>query len=159
MTQWEESCRDPIDDRGFFADVVRQTMAVDLSDLIEPARPRQRRTKLTGKPEGSIPAPADKAAVLAMVDQLEAEATDEERRKQNVLEIAHSEGMTQWAAAIAHWMQSTSTNRVHFTDLCQSSGLSRSEVWLGVLFGEFELQQLGEFYSDAFWIKQASSGA
>ena len=32
MTQWEESSRDPIVERGFFADVVRQTMAVDLSD-------------------------------------------------------------------------------------------------------------------------------
>jgi len=45
MTGWEETHRDPIVDRGFFADVVRQTMAVDLSDLMEPVPLRQRRTK------------------------------------------------------------------------------------------------------------------
>lgn len=157
MTEWDESARDPIVERGFFADVVRQTMAVDLSDLMEPTPPRQRRTKLTGKPEGSIAAPVEKAAVLAMVDQLEAE--DEAAQKQSVLAIAHSEDVTQWAAAIAHWMQSASTSQVAFAQLCQSSGLSRIEVWLGVLFGGFELQQSGEFYSDAFWIRQASSEA
>jgi hypothetical protein len=100
MTQWEESCRDPIVEQGFFADVVRQTMAVDLSDLMEPARPRQRRIKSPPQPEGSIVAPVDKAAVLAMVDQLEAE--DEVAQTQSVLAIAHSEDVTQWAAAIAH---------------------------------------------------------
>ena len=35
ITQWEEANRDPIVDRGFCGDVVRQTMAVDLSDLME----------------------------------------------------------------------------------------------------------------------------
>ena len=153
MTQWEESSRDPIVERGFFADVVRQTMAVDLSDLLEPAPPRQRRTKSMHKPEGSTASPVDKAAVLAMVDQ-ESEATDAETRKRNLMEIAHSEDMIQWAAMITQWLQVTPTNRVHFIDLCQSLGLSRVEVWLGVLFGRFELQQEGEFYSDALWVKQ-----
>ena len=103
MTQWEEAYRDPIVEQDFFADVVRQTMAVDLSDLMEPAPPRQRRTKLTGKPEGSIVAPVDKAAVLAMVDQLAAE--DEAMRKQNVLAIAHLEDVVAWTAAINRWLQ------------------------------------------------------
>jgi hypothetical protein len=150
MTEWEESYRDPIVERGFFADVVRQTMAVDLSDLIEPARPRQPRTKSTGKPEGSIATPVEKAAVLAMVDQLEVE--DEAAQKQSVLAIAHSEDVTQWAAAIAHWMQSASTHQVVFAQLCQSSGLSRVEVWLGILFGGFQLEQQGEFYESPIWI-------
>ena len=158
MTQWEELSRDPIVEQGFFADVVRQTMAVDLSDLMEPARPRQRRSKLPpSKLEGSIAAPVDKAAVLAMVDQLE--AADAETQKQSAMEIAHSEDVTQWAAAITQWLQAASIDQVHFIDLCQSLGLSRVEVWLGVLFGRFELQQAGEFYSDALWVKQASSDA
>lgn len=157
ISQWEDSSRDPTVERGFFADVVRQTMAVDLSDLMEPAPPRQRRTKSTGKPEGSIAAPVDKAAVLAMVDQLE--ATDAETRKQFVMEIAHSEDVTQWAAAITQWLQAMSIDQVYFIDLCQSLGLSRVEVWLGVLFGRFELQQVGKFYSDALWVKRASADA
>jgi hypothetical protein len=66
VTNWEEAQRDPIVERSFFADVVRQTM--------EPAPVRKRRTKSAG----SIAAPVGKAAVLAMVDQLEAAATDAE---------------------------------------------------------------------------------
>jgi hypothetical protein len=75
------------------------------------------------------------------------------------MEIAHSENVVQWAAAIAQWLQAMPTNQVHFIDLCQSLGLTRVEGWLGVLFGEFELQPVSEFYSDAFWIKRASADA
>lgn len=53
MTEWEEGYRDPIVEQGFFTDVVRQTMAVDLSDLMEPARSRQRRIKSTHQPDRS----------------------------------------------------------------------------------------------------------
>lgn len=153
MTQWEESSRDPIVEQGFFADMVRQTMAVDLSDLMEPAPIRKRRTKSLDVPQGSIAAPVEKAAVLAMVDQLEAE--DKELQQQNVLAIAHSEDVAQWVAVIDHWLQAMPIEQIHFIDLCQGLGLTRVEVWLGLLFGKFELQQLGEFYSDAVWIKRA----
>ena len=153
MTQWEESSRDPIVEQGFFADMVRQTMAVDLSDLMEPAPIRKRRTKSLDVPQGSIAAPVEKATVLAMVDQLEAE--DKELQQQNVLAIAHSEDVAQWVAVIDHWLQAMPIEQIHFIDLCQGLGLTRVEVWLGLLFGKFELQQLGEFYSDAVWIKRA----
>ena len=153
MTQWEESSRDPIVEQGFFADMVRQTMAVDLSDLMEPAPVRKRRTKSLDVPQGSIAAPVEKATVLAMVDQWEAE--DKELQQQNVLAIAHSEDVAQWVAAIDHWLQAMPIEQIHFIDLCQSLGLTRVEIWLGLLFGKFELQQLGEFYSDAVWIKRA----
>lgn len=118
-------------------------MAVDLSELMEPARPRQRRTKLIAKLQDSIAAPVDKAAVLAMVDQLEAE--DEAVRKQNVLAIAHSEEVTQWASAISEWLQ-TALLPVSIAELSCGLEMSWIEVWLGVLFGDFHLEQQGEFY-------------
>lgn len=157
-TEWEEAYRDPIVDRGFFSDVVRQTMAVDLSDLMEPAQPRQRRTKSTGKPEESIAVPVDKAAVLAMVDQLEAE--DEARQKQFVLAIpqgsallcAHSEDVAQWAAAIFEWLQ-TALLPVSIDELSCGLEMPSVEVWLGVLFGGFQLEQRGEFYESPVWVK------
>ncbi len=99
FTEWEEVSRDPMVERGFFVDVVRQTMAVDLSDLLEPPPVRKRRTKSTSKPEGSIAAPVDKAAVLALVDQMEAD--HEETQKQAVLAIAHVENITVLTEAIA----------------------------------------------------------
>lgn len=149
MTEWEESYRDPIVERGFFADVVRQTMAVDLSDLIEPARPRQPRTKSTGKPEGSIAVPVEKAAVLAMVDQLEVE--DEAAQKQSVLAIAHSEDAAGWTAAISECLQ-TALLPVSIAELSYSLEMPWVEVWLGVLFGDFQLEQRGEFYESPIWV-------
>jgi hypothetical protein len=41
-------------------------------------------------------------------------------------------------------------------EICQSLGMPRVEVWLGVLLGEFELEQGEEFYSDALWVKEVS---
>jgi chromatin segregation and condensation protein Rec8/ScpA/Scc1 (kleisin family) len=142
MTQWEEASRDPIVEPGFFADVVRQTMAVDLSDLLEPAPVRKRRTKSTSKPEGSIAAPVDKAAVLAIVDQLEAD--NEETQKQAVLAIAHAENVAFWTGAIAQWLQTAPTLPVSITELSDGLNMPWVEVWLGALFGGFQLDQWGE---------------
>jgi hypothetical protein len=150
MTQWEESARDPIVDRSFFADVVRQTMAVDLSDLIEPAPVRKRRTKSTSQQEGSIAAPVDKAAVLAMVDQLEAD--EGEAQKQAVLAIAHSEDVAGWTEAIAEWLHAAPDRSVSIAELSRDLKMPSVEVWLGVLFGDFQLKQWGEFYQSPVWV-------
>jgi hypothetical protein len=37
IEEWEQASRDPVVERGFFANLVRQTMAVNLSELMEPA--------------------------------------------------------------------------------------------------------------------------
>lgn len=129
-------------------------MAVDLSDLMEPTPPRTppNRVKSTGTEVGSIVATVDKAVVLAMVDQLETEAAVEER-KQQVLAIADEEKVSEWIQTIALGLQSAQINLIAFTQLCQSLKLLPVEVWLGLLLGGFELQQLGDFYSDTVWVK------
>ena len=151
MIQWEESSRDPIVERSFFADVVRQKMAVDLSDLMEPPPVRKRRTKSAGVPQGSIAAPVDKAVVLAMVDQLAAE--DEAAQKQTVLAIAHSEDVAGWTAAISEWLQTALELPVSLAELSCGLEMPWIEVWLGVLFGGFQLEQRGEFYESPVWVK------
>lgn len=105
MIQWEELVRDPIVEQGFFADVVRQAMAVDLSDLIEPARSRQ--------------------------------------------QIAYSEDVASWTAAILEWLQTTLLS-VSIAELSDSLEMLWIEVWLGVLFGGFQLEQRGSFMSRPF---------
>jgi hypothetical protein len=86
IEEWEQASRDPVVERGFFDDLVRQTMAVDLSELMEPAPLRKQRSRGEIGQEGAIVAEVEKDAVLAMVDQMEAEAV----RKEAVL--AHPEG-------------------------------------------------------------------
>ncbi len=54
LDNWKNSYRDPHVANSFFSDIVRQTMAVDLSDLIEPAPPRaHRRSKSNSKAESN----------------------------------------------------------------------------------------------------------
>ncbi|HEY9628048.1 MAG TPA: hypothetical protein V6C84_12170 [Coleofasciculaceae cyanobacterium] len=152
MTEWEEASRDPIVEHGFFAEVVRQTMAVDLSELMEPRPARKQRVKSPQKPEGSIVAPVDKAAVLAMVEQLETAAADEAERHQEVWAIAHEEKVSQWTEAIDQRLQDAPDERISFTELCRHLSLAWVEVWLGLLLSGFELEQRGEFYQAAIWV-------
>ena len=159
MTGWEETHRDPIVERSFFADVVRQTMTVDLSDLMEPAplrQPRTKRVKPTEIQAGSIVAPVDKAAVLALVDQLEIEV---EIQKQQVLAIASDEDVTRWTSEIAQWLQAVPEDLVSFAQLCHGLQMPWVEVWMGLLSGGFELEQAGEFYRSAIWVKRSSKNA
>lgn len=156
LTQWEEAYRDPIVEPGFFEDLVRQTMAVDLSELMEPDPPRKPRTKSvksSEKAEGSIAVPVDKDTVLALVEQWEQEA---ELQQQRMLAIAHDENVSGWIEAIAQWLQAAQIDQVLFAQLCQQLEMPQVEVWLGLLLGGFELQQEGEFYSQNLRVRRAS---
>lgn len=152
MSEWEESYRDPVVQQGFFDDLVRQTMAVDLGELMEltpPRKSRAKRVQSTQVEEGSIVGTVDKVALLAMVDQLESE----EIQREQVLAIADDEDLTRWVEAISQSLQALPGTQAYFTHLCQSLRLQPVEVWLGVLLGGFEVKQQGEFYSDLLLIK------
>jgi hypothetical protein len=147
-TEWEEAYRDPIVGQGFFAEMVRQTMAVDLSELMEPLPLRKPRTK-TEKPGGAIVAVVEKDAVLAMVEQMEQEA---EAQMQAVLGVAHSEDVSGWTRAIALWLEQHSSV-VSWSELEAELGMPWVELWLGLLLGGFQVEQRGEFYQqETIWV-------
>jgi len=152
-TAWEESDRDPIVGQGFFAEMVRQTMAVDLSELMPPAPVRKPRTR-TAKPTGSIVATVEKEAVLAMVEQLEMEA---ETQKQAVLGVAHSENVSGWTQAIFRWLGQQSSE-VSWSELEAGLGMPWVELWLGLLLGGFQVEQRGEFYQrETIWVAASAT--
>lgn len=148
-TEWEEAYRDPIVGQGFFSELVRQTMAVDLSELMAPA-PLRRPRRQTMKPTGSIVATVEKEAVLAMVEQLEQEA---EMQKQTVLGVAHAENVSEWTKAIALWLMQQSSE-VSWSELEAGLGMAWIELWLGLLLGGFRVEQRGEFYQrETIWVE------
>lgn len=156
ITEWEEAYRDPIVEAGFFAELVRQTMAVDLSELMEPTparKPRTQRAKSTEAEVGPIATSVDKAVVLAMVEQLEAEADHEEARQQQVLAISEDENVSRWVAAIEQVLAKRADAQMSFSELYQCLRMPWVEVWLGVLLGGFELEQAGKFYQSVIWVK------
>ncbi|MDV2997521.1 MAG: hypothetical protein N4J56_007226 [Chroococcidiopsis sp. SAG 2025] len=170
IENWEYFYRDPVVSHGFFSDVVRQSMAVDLSDLIEPAPKRKRRIVPNFQMESSIVAPVDKSAVLEMVKQLErnCEITassphSEEEEKQKALAVAHDEDVSIWVGAIAHHFSHTPVKSLPLVELVrqiQSPATLEPEqemplvkTWLAVLSGDFELEQREDFYSQSgVWV-------
>ncbi len=171
LDDWENAYRDPHVESNFFADIVRQTMAVDLSSLMESLPPRKRRAKSTTlKAQGSVVGLVDKSAVLAMVDQLEAEdcsrelPLSDEQQKQLALSIAHDEDIPKWQNAIAHWMRQHKGERVSLWQLQQALEMPLVEIWLGLLHSPTPYQwkgqvvgepvESGEFYKESrdIWI-------
>ncbi|MDV2998055.1 MAG: hypothetical protein N4J56_007760 [Chroococcidiopsis sp. SAG 2025] len=170
IENWEYSYRDPVVSDGFFSDLVRQSMAIDLSDLIEPAPKRKRRIVPNFQVESSIVAPVDKSAVLEMVKQLErnyeitaSSPQSDEEKKQKALEVAHDEDVSTWISAIADCFTSTSTRCLPLVELVEQIHSSTTlesdrkmplvKTWLAVLSGEFELEQREDFYSQSgVWV-------
>ncbi|OUC11726.1 MAG: hypothetical protein B0A82_26390 [Alkalinema sp. CACIAM 70d] len=176
MGEWEDAYRDPIVEDDFFADLVRQTMALDLTDLVEPPLPRSRKSK--AKPTGTIVTPVDKSTLLELLDEwqaqnltpqlegdfgqfsgsLEPHPTEnphpEITNKEQALQLAHDENVSDWTQAISGCLQSQGTE-MRLLDLPLVLNLPWIEIWLGALLGNFRLEQRGEFYSPEVWVKQA----
>lgn len=157
IDDWENAYRDPHIRSDFFADIVRQTMAVDLSDLMEPALPRKRRARTVLKAQDSIAGVVDKSAILAMVEQLEAgtstsdlSLSDEERKRQ-ALSVAHDEDVFAWCDAIFQVMQQHQGQKISLWHLQQVLNISLVKVWLGLLHSPtpYQWDGQGEFYRDA----------
>ena len=163
IDNWENAYRDPHVRSDFFNDIVRQTMAVDLSDLITPLLPRKRRAKTISKAQDSVVSVVDKSAVLAMIEQLDAlsQIHDElplsdEEHKQLALDFAHDEDIFSWCQAIALWIEQHQGGKVSLRQLQQALGMSLVEVWLGLLHSPtpYQWDNTGEFYREArdVWI-------
>jgi hypothetical protein len=115
----------------------------------------KQRTKQEPRQAGSIIVLVEKSVVLAMVEQMEAEAVQQEAV------LAHPEGsallLSTWIEAIDGWLRTAAAGAVPFEQLCQDLGMPQIEVWLGVLLGGFELKSQGEFYSGLLWVRRLSS--
>jgi len=157
ITEWEDAYRDPIVEPGFFANVVRQTMSVDLSELMEPAPPRKRRAKRSPAQDvepGSIVAPVDKELILELLEEWEIKIGGEARQVETELvwAIAHEESVSEWSQTISQWLWQQQEPSISFKHLYQGLGMPWVDLWLGLLLGGFELEQSGEFYGSDVWI-------
>jgi hypothetical protein len=135
---------------------VRQTMAVDFEQFIEPLanvpRKNPERQEIL---EGSVVGELDQTALLKVLDeQMSQEPNLTEAEIFNrTLALAHDEDVLIWAAAIAQWMQQHHSS-LSLAELIQSMQMPLLDVWLGVLLGnQFLLEQRGQFYDlSGVWI-------
>lgn len=132
-------------------------MTLDLAALIEPPVPEHRHRQPSSAPEESIAGTVDKAALLHVLQEIEAESAQTQTAA-DPLSIAHSENVSVWAKVIATWMeQRCELAAVSLNHLQQALEMPLVEVWLGLLLkgqDEYELEQRGDFYSSrGIWVR------
>ncbi len=143
----QDSKTEPILSEDFLNDLMRQSMSIDLSDMMEDLFPEpESQLKSSVPARGSLVAPLDKETARAIASQTNIDA------KRMIVELAGDEHVSQWAEAISAWMQHCSSDWVSLLQLQEVLGMQLVEVWLGLVLSnqqQYKWEQRGDFYSDA----------
>lgn len=130
----------PVVDSDFFAGLVRMSMHLDLDDLKEAPLPQRFQPHgAHNYPIGSdsVAAPVDKDNVLEMLQAVES--------WDDIRNLAGNEDVESWRQKIFDYIVCRE-GAVRLVELPRVLGLALVEVWLGLLLGDFKLEQRGEFY-------------
>ena len=137
----------PVLGDDFLSGLMRQSMTLDLSDLME---------EFVFETESS---PAFVGSVISLIDRKEAKAIARKARaamRKALKELAEQENIPLWQQAIAHWIQQHQGEKISLWQLQQALDMPLVEVWLGLLHlpTPYQWEGQGEFYRDArdFWI-------
>ena len=137
----------PVLDQDFLLGLMRQSMSLDLSDLME---------EFVFETESS---PALVGSVVSVIDRKEAKAIARKARaamRKALKELAEQENIPKWQNAIAHWIEQHRGEKISLLQLQQSLGMPLVEVWLGLLHSTtpYQWDGTGQFYQEArdFWI-------
>jgi len=159
LSAWEEVHNDqgPAIDEDAISGLVRQTMSLDLADLVEEQVAEHRQRQSHTPSVDSVAGLVDKAELLEAFES-EIELVEAQAQAQSAaMAVAHDEDVVGWGRAIAQWMaEQELAEPVSLIQLQQSLGLPMVEVWMGLLLSQqhYEWEQKGEFYSqDMLWIK------
>ncbi len=136
----------PVLDDDFLSGLMRQSMSLDLSDLME-------EFAFDTEPNPSS------GSVVSVIDRKEARALARKARAQmrnELKRLAEQEDIPQWQNAIALWIKQHQGARVSLWQLQQALEMPLVEVWLGLLHSPtpYRWDGQGEFYRNArdFWL-------
>ncbi|WP_088888779.1 hypothetical protein [Leptolyngbya ohadii] len=148
----------PVMPEDAFERYVRQTMAVDLDQFIEPMeslprKPRERQIVLDES--SSVVAEIDQSALLQALDEQMSQhpgLTDIEAFNQ-AMGIAHDEDVSTWVSSIAHYLETGQISTIPLVQLQRSVGMPLVQLWLALLLGGFAIEQRGDFYeTEQIWV-------
>ena len=96
LDDWQQKYNptEPDFNEELLAGLVRQSMSLDLSELLEPSEPRQRVTSTIPEIE-SVAGEVDKQKLLEVLDQ--------EQIKQQIWQTSYDENVTAWCDQISFW--------------------------------------------------------
>ena len=137
---------EPILSEDFLNDLMRQSMSIDLSDMMEDLFPSEPEAQALAPTRGSVAVPIAKKVALAIASGTRVDP------KRILAELAGDEQVSHWSAVIAQWMQRSEYETVSLLQLQQALGMPLVNIWLGVLLSpvhQYDLETSGSFYSDA----------
>lgn len=111
---------------------VSQLVSLNLDQLLVPPTNRQRERGIQ-----SVVGECNNEALLLMLD--------EDQAKQQALAVAHAEAVEDWSSRLREFLMQTYKPAL-FNELVQDLQMDWVEIWLGLLLGDFKLEQQGEFY-------------
>ena len=122
----------PVLDEDFLSGLMRQSMTLDLSDLME---------EFTFETESS---PALVGSVVSVLDRKEAKAIARKARaamRKALKELAEQENIPKWQQAIAQWINQHQSEKVSLQQIHQALGMPLVEVWLGLAAAKPQCQR------------------
>ena len=141
---------EPIMADDAFDRYVRQSMVVDFDQFIEPLPSLTRKIPEQAKNGNSIVGAIDKEVLIQSLEQESLLSFEEEFER--AISTAHAEDVSSWVEAITHCI-ANSFSPMRLIDLQATLPLPIVEIWLGLLLGDFKLEQRGSFYdSNEIWI-------
>ena len=141
---------EPIMADDAFDRYVRQSMVVDFDQFIEPLQSLPRKISEQRKSGNSIVGEIDKEVLIQALEQ--ESLLSLEKEFELAISTAHTENISAWVETIAHCITNNSSP-MRLIDLQKALKLQIVETWLGLLLGDFKLEQRGRFYdSREIWI-------
>ena len=141
---------EPIMADDAFDRYVRQSMVVDFDQFIEPLQSLPRKAPEYTKNGNSIVGAIDKEVLIQALEQESLLSFKDEFEQ--AISTAHAEDVSSWVEAIAQYIENN-FSPMRLIDLQAALPLSMVEIWLGLLLGDFKLEQRGEFYNASeIWI-------
>ncbi len=150
-----DSSDGPVLAEDFLVGLMRQSMTIDLSELMEEVLTVEEDspTEVTTSSEGSQVLPIDKKTARAIAYQAQKKA------QQQLQDLAEQEQVSLWQQVISLWMQRHNGKAVSLLQLQRALEMPLIEIWLGLLLGEqeqYKWETSGEFYNDAgkLWLSE-----
>ena len=141
---------EPIMADDAFDRYVRQSMVVDFDQFIEQLQSLPRKSPEQAKSINSVVAEIDKEVLIQSLEQESLLSFEEEFEQ--AINTAHAEDVSAWVGAIAYSLK-INASPMRLLALHDSLQLPIVEIWLGLLLGNFKLEQKGTFYnSNEIWI-------
>ena len=141
---------EPIMADDAFDRYVRQSMVVDFEQFIEPLPRLPRKNPEQAQNGNSIVGAIDKEVLIQALEQESLLSLEEEFER--AISTAHAEDISTWVKAITQCITNNS-HPIRLLDLQSALKFPIVEIWLGLLLGDFKLEQRGNFYeSNEIWI-------